>query len=311
MTAHGGGARRLAGASVGVVPIVWNNVDLAEDSPLVPADTVLDEVARLGYEGCQFGRGFPQGAALRASLEARGLRLAEVYVALPLPGGESDARRLVGDALQILTEGDGDVLVVALAPADAVRDRWSGRALAPDAPRLAAADWRVIGSFLEDIGREAVAAGKQLALHPHTGTYLETPEELARALEAASAELVGVCVDTGHVTVGGGDPVAAIREFGTRVRHVHAKDVDPRVLEKLSRGEMRGFHDAVQARIFTELGSGALDLHGILVELAALDYDGWIMVEQDTTWLPASEAAAIGRRVLAYAMRRLEIDLAA
>ena len=311
MRADARAGRALADVSVGVVPIVWNNVDLAEGSRLVPAVAVLDEVARLGYDGCQFGRGFPRGAALRTALEGRGLRLAEVYVALPLPGRESEARELARDALQLLTESAGDVLVVALAAADAERDAWSARALSPDAPRLGAGDWRAIGSVLEDVGREAVAAGKQLALHPHTGTYLETPEELARALRATSEELVGLCLDTGHITVGGGDPVATIRELGTRVRHVHAKDVDPVVLEQLVRGEMRGFREAVRARIFTELGSGVLDLQGVLAELAAIEYDRWIMVEQDTTWLPPSEAAAIGRRVLAYAIRRLDVDLAA
>ena len=48
-----------------------------------------------------------------------------------------------------------------------------------------------------------------------------------------------------------------------------------------------------------------LDLDGVLSVLAARDYDGWLMVEQDRSVGPPSEAAAIGRRVLASALHRL------
>jgi inosose dehydratase len=89
------------------------------------------------------------------------------------------------------------------------------------------------------------------------------------------------------------------------VTHVHLKDVDPGVLERLRRREVGSFGDAVRGRLFTELGSGALDLAGVLAALTERDYRGWLMVEQDSGWPPPSESAAIGRRVLAYALRGL------
>ena len=101
----------------------------------------------------------------------------------------------------------------------------------------------------------------------------------------------------GHWLVGGGDPVTALRRYGDRVTHVHLKDVDPTVLARLRSGELADFGAAVRSRVFTELGSGALDLGGCLAALAERDYRGWLMVEQDSAWGPPSEAAAIGRRV--------------
>jgi inosose dehydratase len=300
----------LEGAAVGVVPIVWNNVDLAEDAALVPPETVLDEVARLGYQGCQFGRGFPTGNALRALLAERSLRLAEVYVALPPVASSRDARALAREALDRLSAAGGDVLVAAL-DGDSHRDPWSGRAASPDAPRLTADQWRSLANLLEDVGREAIDRGHRLVFHPHTGTYVETPAEVDQLADATDPALVGLCLDTGHYTVGGGNAVAALQTFGERVRHLHLKDVDAAVLRRLRAGELRGFGAAIRERIFTELGSGALDLDGVLAELAARGYRGWLMVEQDTTWLPPSEAAAIGRRVLAYATRRLTMQAAA
>jgi inosose dehydratase len=300
----------LERASIGVVPIVWNNVDLAEGQSLVPAETVLDEVVRLGYEGCQFGRGFPSGDELSRALEDRRLRLAEVYVALPFPASERDARAVAKEGLDCLHAVSGDVLVIALAD-EGQRDRWAGRAANPAAPRLSDHEWRALARLLDDIAREATAAGHGVAFHAHTGTYVETPAELDRLVAETDPRLVGVCLDTGHYIVGGGDPVTAVRMYGERLRHIHVKDVDERILARLQAGEFASFRAAIQDRLFTELGSGLLDLDGVLAELAALDYGGWMMVEQDTTRLRPSEAAAIGRRVLGYAIRRISRQAAA
>jgi sugar phosphate isomerase/epimerase len=80
--------------------------------------------------------------------------------------------------------------------------------------------------------------------------------------------------------------------------------VDPVVLDSLSDGSLGSFRGAIRARLFTELGAGLLDLDGVLEVLAERHYAGWLMVEQDSCWGPPSESAAIGRRVLAAALRR-------
>jgi len=77
------------------------------------------------------------------------------------------------------------------------------------------------------------------------------------------------------------------------------------------RRELGGFLEALQARIFTELGHGVLDVVGVVRELARLDYDGWLMCEQDTTWRPPAEGAAISRAVLGYTIRLVGNELAA
>ena len=124
-------------------------------------------------------------------------------------------------------------------------------------------------------------------------------------MASTDPERMGICLDVGHYVVGGGDPVAAIRALGDRVTHVHLKDVDPAVLVRLQTGALEGLGHAIRERVFTELGAGILDLDGVIAALAELDYAGWLIVEQDTTWAPPSESAAIGRRVLASALRRL------
>ena len=86
---------------------------------------------------------------------------------------------------------------------------------------------------------------------------------------------------------------------------MHLKDVDPEVLDRLRHGTIGGLAGAIRQRLFTELGSGVLELDAILGVLAERRYSGWLMVEQDSGWPSPAESAAIGRRVLAASLRRV------
>jgi inosose dehydratase len=295
----------LAGVSVGTVPILWNNVDVAELRHGTDADSILDDIARTGYDGCQLGLGFPEGDALRETLAARELRLAEVYASIPatIDGPTAVALAEVRERLRLLVAGGGEVFCVALDGSPG-RNEAAGHATDADTPQLTESGWDALVGLLRTVAAETRAVGARIAFHHHAGTFVETPAEVERLAGAIPAEELEFCLDVGHYLVGGGDPVAALRRFGDRVSHVHLKDVDPDVLGRLRSREIGSFGDAVRQRLFTELGSGALDLDGVIAILAERRYDGWLMVEQDSGWPPPAESAAIGRRILAAAIRR-------
>lgn len=291
--------------SIGCVPIVWNNVDLPDLGPPVPAGTVLDELARLGFEGTQFGRGFPEGEELRALLDARGLRLAEWYVSLPVtddglgPEAESTAR----DVLARLVDAGGEVLCVAVDGSPA-RDALSARVDA-SAPRWSEAAFAALAVLLDGLASDADAV--RVVFHPHVGSWIEAPDEVDLLAAALDGSRAGLCLDVGHYTVGGGDPIEAIRRHGPLIRHVHAKDVDPAVLARARAGDVTGMWPMIRERIFTVLGKGVLDLPGVVRALDDIGYDGWIMVEQDSSWLPPAEASAIGARALRAALAEVGV----
>ena len=295
----------LADAPIGTVPIVWNNADLFDLAPETAATTVLDEIARLGFVGTQFGRGFPEGDELRGELAQRELRFAELYSAVGAgPDGlAADARDVAHRDLARLVAAGGEVLVVAV-DGGGERDSWSGR-VADGAPQWKAAAFQGLADLLAELVA-AAPDGVRIAFHPHTATWVESPDEVEALASRLPDTGAGLCLDVGHYLVGGGEPVRAIRKYGSLVTHVHLKDVDPAVLARLRAQEIDGFSTAVRERIFTELGNGALDLHGVLATLDALDYSGWLMVEQDSSWLSPAEAAAVGGRVLRYALRELD-----
>ena len=292
----------LADAPIGCVPIVWNNADMFDLAPETAGATVMDEIARMGYQGVQFGRGFPEGEVLARELGARGLRFAELYSALQAgpdgldPRAEDIARR---DLARLVAAG-GEVLVIAVH-GSGERERWSGRV--PDgAPRWPDRAFDDLAGVLAALVGQA-PDGIRVAFHPHTATWIEAPDEVEALAQRLPATGAGLCLDVGHYLVGGGDPVEAIGRYRDLITHVHVKDVDGEVLRRMRAGEIDGFGAAVRERIFTEPGNGVLDLAGVLRGLDRVGYAGWLMVEQDSSWLPPAEAAMVGRRVVEFVRR--------
>ena len=119
--------------------------------------------------------------------------------------------------------------------------------------------------------------GLTASLHPHLGTVVESPEQIERAL-AESAVLL--CLDTGHVLAGGGDPVKITLEHRNRIAHVHLKDVDAALAGRVRRGELR-YHRAVAEGLYRPLGGGDVDLTTVITTLEEAGYDGWYVLEQD------------------------------
>ena len=298
--------RAIPRAQIGIVHILWANDDLPELTPPIEPLQILDEISRLGYEGTQLAGSFPRGAALDEALAARALRIAEVYACIeckqdgPVPGALEVGRAKLAE----LHAAHGDTLVTAL-PVGPDRIPWGGRADGPDVPRMTDAGFRRLADLLETLGREAADLGHPLAFHNHVGTYVETPAEVDTLFSMSDPAVVGSCLDVGHYLLGGGDPVATLARYGDRVKHVHLKDVDPTVKAAMATGEVDGFLAALRSRVFCESGSGLLDVRGILRTLDGMDYAGWVMVEQDTTWRPPSESAAMSRAVVDLILREL------
>ena len=231
----------LAGASIGTVPILWNNADLPELRLGTGADVVLDDIARTGYEGTQLGINFPEGDALKGILAARGLRLAEVYAwfEATVEGPVDGSLEQVRERIRLLQAGGGEVLCIAFDGSGGAGPM-GRRATDPRTPRLTDDGWQRTIELLTAVAEETRAAGARIAFHPHAGTYVETPEEVDRLASSIAADVLPFCLDVGHYTVGGGDPVTALRTYGDRVTHVHLKDVDPEVLARLRDGSVRG-----------------------------------------------------------------------
>ncbi len=259
---------------------------------------VLDAVQRAGYEGIDLGPAgyLGQPAQLSDRLHARSLSLAGGYVALPFSEPER-LRDTVADLNTVLdlfdaarsdgrspspprpTLADAGSDARRAAPGRAHTDRGIG--LSPDGwTRLAAGVSRTL-----EICRDR---GYEPAFHHHAGTYVEAPWEIEELLERTDVEL---CLDTGHLILGGGDPVQALRDWGDRINHVHLKDARLGVVRSVI-DDRAPMIEVWRRHAFSALGQGDMDVDGVLAALTTSAYRGWLVVEQDTFPDPNGPAEA-------------------
>jgi len=122
--------------------------------------------------------------------------------------------------------------------------------------------------------------GVRATLHPHAGGYIEFADELERIVSDIPADLAGLCLDTGHLTYSGMDPVETLRRYWQRTDYIHFKDIDPKVFEEVMRERIR-FFDACAKGVMCPIGRGSLDYGAIRALLTELGYAGYITIEQE------------------------------
>jgi inosose dehydratase len=275
-------------------------------------DALLDAVAAAGYHGVDLGPlGFlGEGAALRDRLCDRGLDLAGGWVAMRFAdpiGFEEDLATLDRALATFVAVAAADP---AWHPKPTLADAGSpGRVANPgrgkDLPEIGLDDagWRRLASGVTRAAERCRATGLEPTFHHHACTYVEAPHEIERLLELTD---VGLCLDTGHLLLGGGDPVRALRDWVGRINHVHLKDVCLAVLERVI-AEQAGMEAVWSRGAFRELGTGDLDVDAFLTALRTVGYAGWLVVEQDRIPGPGetiAEAAAAQARNRAFLAAR-------
>lgn len=267
---------------------------------------VLDEMQETGYLGTELGDwGFmptdPQ--RLRAELAARNLQLLASWVSVRLYDAdyhEAGVDLAVQTACLLAEVGGSNCLIVIGDDHSTVPARHDHAGRIKPEHGLSAQEWDI---YTAGAMRVAAAVKRETGLrsviHHHGATFVETPAETETFLRMTDPDLLGLCFDTGHYALGGGDPVAGIYRHKDRIWHVHFKDFEPAVVAQADEKNW-GYQQMIGQGVFSELGQGAVDFPGVLEALNDIGYDGWIVVEQDV--LPGmgspKESAARNRQFL-------------
>lgn len=251
--------------------------------PNVPGpDELLTEMAVAGFEGTELGPpGYlGEGDELRARLDHHGLALTGGWCPIHFSEPEhwdADLAELSRTLDLFEAAGAHDAHPVFGDEGSDARSANPGRGKDDPSLSLDAAGWQRFAEGLKRAESLAFERGFEPTFHAHTATFVESPAEIDRMLELSE---IGLLVDTGHLLVGGTDPIQALRDWGPRVNYVHVKDVRLDVLRQCVE-ERAGSLEAWRRGIFCELGTGDVDLPGFFRELDRVGYHGWICVEQD------------------------------
>jgi inosose dehydratase len=285
-------------------PCSWGVLEWS-GGPTFAYGQVLDEIAASGFDGTELGDwGFmpTDPEALAAELGRRDLAMVGAYVPARLVDSAS-VRKALDQAVRTATlisqvSPEAFIVLADDTAADPARAARAGRVQSSDS--LDASGWKQAGRALDDLARAVRdETGIRSVVHAHCATFIETPWEIQAALDNTDESLVGLCVDTGHITYGGGDPVAIIRDAAPRVWHMHFKDCSPAVAAA-ARHQEWNYETAVHNGLFCELGRGSVPFSAVIGALQSIKYQGWIVVEQDV--LPSMgtplESAARNREYL-------------
>ena len=255
-----------------------------------PAD-MLRALATADYAGSELG---PPGLFGTASETAEafaetGLSAIGAYVPLHLALDEDtfeadlarmtltcDELEATGASLAILADEGSPELLANPARTD--------RQLALDGAR-----WELAARRLDRAVELARSRGLSASFHPHISTYVESAWEVDRLLSTTDVTLT---LDIGHMALAGADPVQCARDWAARIDHIHIKDARLEVLHRAKAARRTDF-DNWWADVCVPLGTGDVDIDGVLTALATQAYDGWLVIEQDRAPTSVEELPAV------------------
>lgn len=267
---------------IGNAPVSWG-VEFADD-PRNPAwQTVLDDCKSAGYKGIELGPiGFlPEDPSeLADALGQRELAMigGVVFRAFHdkdkwddvMDGAVRTCKSLVAHGAKHL------VLIDSISPR---RAPTAGRPA--EAEQMDQAEWAEYVSRIETVCKLGTQEyGLDVSIHPHAGGFMDFEPEVERLLQDVDADLLKICLDTGHSHYAGFDPVAFMKRHMDRITYVHFKDIDPKVKANVV-GNRDNFYDACGQGIFCNLGDGETDFPAVRQLLLDSGYEGWCTVEQD------------------------------
>jgi inosose dehydratase len=290
------GRERIAGA-----PVSWGVIEIPDWGYQMEVDRVLREAASLGLAAIEAGPEdfLPQDPdQVSGILAGYGLGLVGGFVPAVLhePDKRDEQLSFVEKRAQFFAAARADALVLA-----AFTDEALGEVV-----ELDDGAWKELFKNLSRVEDIAARYGLAVALHSHYGTVIERDDYLWRFLEGCDT---GLCLDTGHLVIGGSDPLEVAEKAAERVKLVHLKDVDRGLARQIATRDL-SFKEAAQRGAFRPLGDGDVEIARLLELLERAQYSGWYVLEQDTV-VEAEPQEGEGpvtdvRQSIAYLQRQLE-----
>jgi len=283
---------RIAGA-----PISWGVCEVPGWGHQLDPARVLAEMREVGLVATELGpEGFLPAApdAMAETLSRHDLHAVGGFTPLLLHRPDHDPVPAVAELLKAYAATGSDTLVLSAV---------TGLEGYDERPALDGTGWRTLLSNLDRLGALAAEHDVRAVLHPHVGTMVQNPDEVQRVLEGSE---ISLCLDTGHLLIGGTDPAELTRQAPERIAHTHMKDVDAGKARQVQEGR-RTYTEAVGEGMYRPLGTGDVDFESIVRSLRRQGYQGWYVLEQDTilTEAPSGEGPLADVRTSVQYLRGL------
>ncbi|MDO4446508.1 MAG: myo-inosose-2 dehydratase [Bacillota bacterium] len=286
---------------LGIAPIAWTNDDMPDLGKENTFEQCVSEMALAGFTGSEVGNKYPKDPeVLKKALELRGVEICNQWfssflITKPFEEVEKEFR-----AQLTFLKAMGSKIIGASEQSHSVQGQMETPVFGHKYV-MNDEEWELLCTGLNKLGKIAKEEyGISLTFHHHMGTVVQTAEETARLMEGTDPEYVSLLFDSGHFAYCGEDPVAMVKKYVDRIKHVHLKDIRPDVVAKVKAEDM-SFLAGVRAGAFTIPGDGSVDFDSIFKVLEEADYTGYMVVEaeQDPAKANPLEYAIRARKFIA------------
>ncbi len=285
---------------IGISPIAWQNDDLPDLTADYTMEQALRESREIGYRGVERGQRMPHDTeGLRTYLETYNIALCGGWCSGNLLNNSVEEEiAAITQQVEQFAALESPCIVYAECS-----NTVQGQIDVPvnDRPKMSRDEIMAYAAKLSEVAKWSASKGMPMVYHHHMGSIIESEADIDALMEGSTEDL-HLCFDTGHCLFGGGDVMGVLKRWKHRVYHVHFKDIRPEVVKDV-RENNRSFLDAVIAGAFTVPGDGCIDFQAVAGELAAMDYQGWIVVEaeQDPAKAPPYAYSKMGyENILKY-----------
>jgi len=137
---------------------------------------------------------------------------------------------------------------------------------------------KTLADTLNEIGRQTIDMGIRIAPHPHIWGPVEREHEVRAMLDLTDPDYVWFTPDTGHLCLGGMDPVQVMSDYLPRIAEVHLKDTYAKYRGN-NATPTREQH--TKASVYHNMGGGGVDFVAVMKLLRDQHYKGWVVLDMD------------------------------
>ncbi len=292
---------------LGIAPIAWSNDDMPELGGDTPIEQCLEEASSAGFTGIELGGKFPRNPGITNFLLYK--------YKLKMPGGwygsllrtrsAEDEWFAMQDHLNLLKLVNADVFVFADV---------SGSIQGDQTKRLSARPTMEDDEFAEyckkinDISNRLSDEGIPMSYHEHMGTIIQTENDVDRFMNNTNQNTF-LLYDTGHLLFAEANYERVLKNYISKINHVHCKDIRQNILENSLKNDL-SFRESFLDGVFTVPGDGCIDYEPLFKILYENNYDKWLIIEaeQDPKKANPLEYAKIGYTYLHKTLKKVDYE---
>ena len=293
---------------LGIAPIAWSNDDMPELGGDTPIEQCLEEASAAGFTGIELGGKFPRNPGITNFLLNK--------YKLKMPGGwygsllrtrsAEDEWVAMQDHLNLLKLVNSDVFVFADVSGSIQGDqtkRLSTR------PTMEDDEFAEYCKKINDISNRLSDEGIPMSYHEHMGTIIQTENDVDRFMNNTNQNTF-LLYDTGHLLFAEANYERVLKNYISKINHVHCKDIRQNILENSLKNDL-SFRESFLDGVFTVPGDGCIDYEPLFKILYENNYDKWLIIEaeQDPKKANPLEYAKIGFNYLSITLKKVDYEL--